>query len=138
MQEYQDEKAKLMKDKVFIENFIYTPEYIEENKETLSNLDKKFDYFFYVKKEKDEAGAVHELDQFGPEQEANETDDDYAERMNALLLQFRDALYVTLAEIEELIAKCDTKISEVEEESSYYYTEDELYPYWRKDVYESP
>jgi len=138
VQEYQDEKAKLMEEKGFIGNFIYTPEYIEENKEALSNLDKKFDYFFYVRKEKDEEGVVHELDRFGPEQEEDETDDAYAERIDALLLQFQDALYVTLTEIEELIAKCDTKIEAVEEESSYYYTKDELYPHWRKDVYESP
>lgn len=138
VQEYRDEKVKLMEQKEFIENFVYTPSYIEGNKEELSNLDKKFDCFFYIRKEKDAEGLVHELDRFGPEQEPDETDDEYEEKINALLSQFKDALYVTLTEITELIAKCDTKIEEVEEERPYYYTKDELYPYWRKDVYESP
>lgn len=138
VQECQDEKAKLLKDKKFIDNFVYTIDYIEENKDTLSNLDKKFDQFFYVGREKDAEGVWHELNQFGDEKHNDETDNEYEERMGELLLQFKDALYVTLIEIEELIAKCDTKIEEVGEESSYYYSKNELYPYWRKDVYESP
>lgn len=137
-QEYTDKKTKLVKDKDFIDNFVYSIENIEENREALSILDRKFDQFFYVAREKDELGVWHELNHFGYQQGEDEADDKYQEGLQAMINKFKDALNVTLFEVEKMISDCDNKLAGVENEAQYYYTNDDLHPNWRIDVYESP
>ena len=99
-------------------NEVETPiENIEENREALSILDRKFDQFFYVAREKDELGVWHELNHFGYQQGEDEADDKYQEGLQAMINKFKDALNVTLFEVEKMISDCDNKLAGVENEA---------------------
>ena len=125
-QDYEDKKAKLLADKEFIETFRYDEAFIEENKEAIFNLDDRLQEFFIWSFDKDEKTEVATFAPIDPADQQNH------------LNRFRDTMEVILFEIEQSVVSCNNKIAEIAEESSYYYSESELYPYWRKDVYESP
>lgn len=125
-QDYEDKKAKLLTDKEFIETFRYDEAFIEENKEAIFNLDDRLQEFFIWSFDEDEKTEVAIFAPIDPADQQNH------------LNRFRDTMEVILFEIEQSVVSCNNKIAAIAEESSYYYSESELYPYWRKDVYESP
>lgn len=136
--ETREKKEKLTTTKEFINNFKYNIDYIEEQKGTLYDIDEKFQQFFKLIRSKDSDGVMYEEARFGPEKKKNESDAEYSQRAEKLIPVFKDALLTTLHEIELKIANCESQLESMEADASLYYTEDERYPYWRKDVYESP